>query len=337
MNRISADFAEKREYAAGERCPFRLGVLENKHAAIGFRLVLQLSQGYDLRMIPPVVNLFEYADFRRFLSDYQAKRQEEDATYTRARLCKNLGLPNTRSYFNDIVKGSKPLTKNYVERFVRSFRMDEDEKRYFRILVDFGQTEDAVDRDLLFDQLIALNRTPRKFVDPEQYEYYRHWHHTAVFSVLDVHDFRGDFQDLAKRVYPAITPGQARESIGLLERLGLIQRREDGAWKATDRTLDAGPYVKDALVKQYQLQCLDLAKRTMLLANGPKGTNNFSTVTLSVSADGFLKIEKELQKFKSRVRAIAHKELVPADRVYQLNIQYFPQSNLELAGQGRYA
>jgi uncharacterized protein (TIGR02147 family) len=281
-------------------------------------------------MNPQPVNLFEYADFRKFLDEYQLKRQETEPLYTRARVCQDLGLPNTRSYFNDIVKGTKPLTRTYVDRFVQAFRMDHEEELYFRTLVDFNQSMNDKDRELLFDKLVALNRTPKKFVNADQYEYYKRWYHSAVFSVLDIFDFAGDFQDLAKRLYPPITPAQARESVGLLHKLGLIKKSPAGVWKATDKTLDTGKYIKSELIKQYQLQCMDLAKRTMLMAPEATGAQNFSTVTLSISKDAFRLIEQKLQKFKAEVRAIAHRETIPADRVYQLNIQYFPQSNPEM-------
>lgn len=280
-------------------------------------------------MNPSVSNLFEFADFRKFLGDYQEKRQARDKTFTRSQFCKDLGLPNTRSYFNDIVSGGKVLSKTYVERFIQVLRMDEDEGQYFRILVDFNQSIHDKERELLFDQLISLNRTPKKFVDPGEYEFYKHWYHTVIFALLDVHPFSDDYPGLAKRVYPSISPGQAQASIALLEKLGLIRKNDKGYWKATAKTLDAGRYVKSEIIKQYQLQCLELAKKNLLLDQ--KGGKNFSTVTLSISKNACALIEKKLQKFKSEVRAIAHKETDPADRIYQLNIQYFPQSNLEMA------
>jgi uncharacterized protein (TIGR02147 family) len=277
---------------------------------------------------PHIINLFEYADFRKFLEDYQLKRQAEDRTFTRSRFCRELGNPNSRSYFNDIVKGNKVLSGSYAERFARVMRLDEEEAQYFRVLVDFNQAAYDVERELLFDQLVALNRTPRKFVDPDQYAFFRRWHYSAVLSILDIHDFRGDVADLAKRVQPVITPAQARESIALLAKLGLIQRRADGVWKASDKTLDAGGYVQDELLKQFQLQCMELAKKSLIRQN-PKSTRSFSTVTVSVSGPASDLIEKKLQKFKAEVRAIAHKDDLPADRVYHLNLHYFPQSNLE--------
>jgi uncharacterized protein (TIGR02147 family) len=278
-------------------------------------------------MNPKISDLYEFADFRKFLEDYQARRQAFDKTFTRSRFCRELGLPNTRSYFIDVVSGRRPLSSYTVNRFIQVMRMDDDEAQYFRILVDFNQSTHDKERELLFDQLVALNRTPRKFVDPDQYEFYKHWYHTAVFSLLELHDSTGNPRDLAKRVYPPITPGQAQESIRLLERLGMIRKNAKGIWKATSKTVDSGRMVQSELVKQYQLQCLELAKSTMLMGRQDDGLKNFSTVTLSLSEGACRLIASRIRRFRSEMQAIAHKDAEPADRVYQLNIQYFPQSN----------
>jgi uncharacterized protein (TIGR02147 family) len=238
-------------------------------------------------------------------------------------------VPNTRSYFNDILRGYRPLSKTYVERFVEVMALDEGERLYFLTLVEFGQCTDEKERELLFDQLIALNRTPSRFVEPDKYAFYKKWYHNAVYFLLQTFAFRGDLEDLARRASPPITARQAQSSIELLEKLDMIQRNERGAWTVTDRTIDAGPYVREELVRRYQLQSLDLARDAMLNQPMRRGTHNFSTITLSVSGKAARLIEKKLQKFKAEARAIAHKDELPADRVYQLNLQYFPHSNLE--------
>lgn len=275
-------------------------------------------------MSPPVLSIFDFADFRKFLEEYQTRRQTMDKSFTRSRFCRDLGLPNTRSFFNDIIKGTRPLSKTYVERFVRALNMSENEAQYFRVLVDFNQSEIPRERELLFDQLVSLNSTPTRLISPEEYEFYRHWHHTTIFSLLDVLEFTDDYAGLARRIFPAISAAEARESIALLKKLGLIRKTAEGVWKPTSKTLDTGSYVKSELVRQYQLQCLELSKRAMLLET--RAPRNFSTVTLSISKAASELIEKKLQKFKSEARSIAHRESAPADRVYQLNIQYFPQA-----------
>ncbi len=275
-------------------------------------------------MAPQVISVFDFVDFRMFLKEYQARRQATDKSFTRSFFCRELGLPNTRSFFNDIVKGTRPLSKTYVERFVVALNMSGNEAQYFRVLVEFNQSDIPHERELLFDQLISLNSTPTRLVSPDEYEFYRHWHHTTVFSLLDVLDFRDDYAGLAKRIFPPVSAAEARASVTLLKKLGLIHKRDDGVWKPTTKTLDTGPYVKNELVQQYQLQCLELSKRAMLRET--RAPRNFSTVTLSVSREAVALIERKLRKFKAEARAIAHRETAPADRVYQLNIQYFPQA-----------
>jgi len=280
-------------------------------------------------MSPKYSSVFDYADFRKYLREYQARRQAEDKSFTRSRFCWDLGLPNTRSFFNDIIKGARPLTKTYVERFILTIGMGENEAQYFRVLVDFNQSDIPRERELLFDQLVSLNSTPTRFVSQDEYEFYRHWHHTTIFSLLDVIDFADDYAGLAKRIFPPVTAAEARESVALLRKLGLVSLTPDGFWKPTAKTLDTGSYVKSELVQQYQLQCMEISKRAMLMDH--RVPRNFSTVTLGISKAGSALIEKKLQKFKSEVRSIAHREAASPDRVYQLNIQFFPQSLPESA------
>src|SRR5947208_3140515 len=124
-------------------------------------------------------NIFEHADFRKFLLEYQTNRHAVDKRFSRLGICKMLGLPNTRSFFTDVLNG-RQVSKNYAERFVKVLELDKDEAQYFRVLVQFNQAENENERELLFDQLISLNRTPKKFIDADAYAYFKEWHHGAV-------------------------------------------------------------------------------------------------------------------------------------------------------------
>ena len=61
------------------------------------------------------VNIFEFTKFRKFLAEYQERRQAAEPSFSRTEFCNLLGLPNTRSYFNDVVQG-KRVTDNMRER-----------------------------------------------------------------------------------------------------------------------------------------------------------------------------------------------------------------------------
>jgi uncharacterized protein (TIGR02147 family) len=269
-------------------------------------------------------NIYEYADFRKYLEEYQLRRQAADKGFSRIGICRLLGLPNTRSYFTSVLKG-KPVSRTFVDRFIQVLELDKEEAQYFRVLVQFNQAESEGERELLFDQLIALNRTPKKFIDEKSYAYYKDWVHSAVRAMLDVVDVKDNPDVLARRLVPAVSVKKARESLALLADLGLIARNESGCWKATDRSITAGAYVRHELVKQYQLQSFELGKRAVYASSGRP--QNMSTLTLSMSARMRDKLFLKLQKFKAEVRSMVHKDGDPAVCLYQLNVQLFPQSD----------
>jgi uncharacterized protein (TIGR02147 family) len=266
-------------------------------------------------------NVYNYLDFRKYLEDYQAARQATDKSFTKAFVCAKMGMPNNRGYFQNVIAGRKEVTKTFIERFIWVLELDEDESQYFRVLVQFNQSTIERERSLLFDQLIALNHTPQSVVDPAAYDYYKKWYPSAIRALLDVDDFKDDHAALARRLAPPITAKEAREAMELLRKLGLITPDAHGFWKPTDKVLNAGPYVQSELIKRYQLECLELAKKVVLIRTGEK--KNISTMTLSMSKDIRDKIEQKLQKFKSEVNAMVHKDDKRAECVYQLNLQFF--------------
>ena len=64
-----------------------------------------------------VIDIFQFTHFRKYLDEYQAARVVSDPDFTRAGACVLLGLPKTRSYYNDIVKGKK-LSARMIPKFV---------------------------------------------------------------------------------------------------------------------------------------------------------------------------------------------------------------------------
>jgi uncharacterized protein (TIGR02147 family) len=142
--------------------------------------------------------------------------------------------------------------------------------------------------------------------------------------MLDIYDFKDNYHDLAKKVFPEISVKQAKEAITLLQKLNLIAKNEDGFFKPTDKSIVTPDYVKDELVKQYQLSCLEMAKQS-LIKSGPL-PQTIATNIISVSEEAYKRIEKKIEKFRSEIRSLVHKDDKPATRVYQMDIVLFPNS-----------
>jgi uncharacterized protein (TIGR02147 family) len=267
-------------------------------------------------------SVYSYSDFRRFLADWQAARQAEDAAQHKSEMSKRLGLPRTRSYFTDVL-GGKRVTPVFLERFVDLLDLSRDESRFFRALVAYNQALTPEDRENAFDQLVALNRSPRTVIDPVAYRYYRHWWTGALRAVLAIEDHADDWGRLARAIRPEITPGQAREAVQLMAELGLLERR-DGFWKPTTMAISSGDHARGEMVLQLQMQQMELARLAVMTEfEHPK---DISTNTISISAEAFEAIRRRIASFRSEVRSIVHKDAHPVDRVYNLCLAMFPLS-----------
>ena len=267
-------------------------------------------------------SVYAYNDFRKFLGDWQSALQASDPSLHKSEISRRLGLPRTRSYFTDVL-GGKKVTAGFLERFVSVLGLSKEESRFFRAQVAFNQASTPVERETNFDQLVALNRSPRTLLQSMQYQYYRNWWTGALRAQLAIGDHGDDWTALAKTIRPEITPGQAKASVELMEQLGFVEKIE-GFWKPTAQALSTGDDVRDELVLQLQMQQFELARlAVMTKSNLPK---DVSTNTVSISSQAFEQVRRRIAAFRSEVRSIVHKDDQSADRVYNLCLAFFPLS-----------
>jgi uncharacterized protein (TIGR02147 family) len=269
----------------------------------------------------PIV--YAYNNFRRYLADYQTAREQDDKRFSKSEFSRRLGLPNTRSFFTDVL-GGKKVSHAFIERFITVLELSREEAQFFRVLVLFNQAEKSEERELYFEQLINLNKTPRRIIDPKHYTYYKNWYNSVVRAVLSIIDWKDDYSVLARKVFPNITVKQAKESIKLMVSLGLIEKDRGGFYKPTDKVITTNPCCRDDIILLYQNNCLETA-RLVILTN-KKQPQRVITKMVSVSEQGYKKIEKKVEQFNSAITSLVHKEDAAADRVYQLSLVLFPQS-----------
>jgi uncharacterized protein (TIGR02147 family) len=268
-------------------------------------------------------NIFGYSDFRAYLADFQKARQKTESRFTKSEFSRQLGLPQTRSYFFDVLRG-KRVTGSFVERFISVMMLKIEEAQYFRTLVMFNQAETPEERDLYFDHLIRLNRTPKRIMDSSTFDYYRQWHHGVIRALLAIYDFRGDFLALGKAVVPPLSVRTVKASITLLKKLNLIAPDSRGILKPTDQAIVAPDHFKDDLIRKLQSSLIDRA-RVALIEKRPQQV--IATNTLSISRPGAERIRKHIEKFRSELRAIIHKDENRPEQVFQFIVGFFPASN----------
>ena len=265
---------------------------------------------------PVQPSVYAYNNFRTFLADYQTLRQEHEEIFSKSEFSRLLDLPNTRSYFTDVLKGKK-VTGTFVERFIRVIGFSPDEARFFRTLVRFNQAETTGERELAFEQLIDLNKTPSRILDRKMLEYYSQWYHSVIRALLETDDFIDDYPRLGRKVRPVITAAQAKKAVELLLSLGLVRRNDDGIIKPAEKAIRAPENLHHELIRNYQLEVLSLAQKKLM--SGPAEVAFSLTNTISLSETGAVRLQRLLEKFRGQVRSLVHKDENKPDRVFQLS------------------
>jgi uncharacterized protein (TIGR02147 family) len=142
--------------------------------------------------------------------------------------------------------------------------------------------------------------------------------------------FKGHFAGLAVRLNPAISPAQAKSSVRLLEKLGMVVREKNGTYRATDQFVSSDGVTRAMAVRMFQKEMSVLAAEA--IERIPKDQRDISTLTLSTSAACLEAIRERLSEVRQEIMEMVKMD-GNAEEVYQLNFQVFPLThNLKMEG-----
>lgn len=272
-------------------------------------------------------HIYDYTDYRKFLKDYYTEARGRNRAFSYQVFSEKAGI-RSRGFLYNVVHGRRTLSNSHVFAVSQAMRLNRDESRYFENLVSLNQATTLKERNHFYERLCSIKAkgsSPWKpqIVRKEQFEFYSKLHYSVVRSLIDMHGFKGDYEQLARCVRPRITPKQARKAVELLKKQGFIKKQKNGSWKVVNRSIATEPEVVSLAVLNFHKEAGELALKA--LQELPGQQRNISGVTLGISNDTYGRICEEIRAFRSRMLQIAEAD-DNADRVYQLNFQLFPVS-----------
>ncbi|MGM0443704.1 MAG: TIGR02147 family protein [Fibrobacterota bacterium] len=270
-------------------------------------------------------DVFDYKDFRTYLADMYTFRRSSDKSFSKARICRELGLENSRSYFQDILNG-KFLSPYKLPLLMEIFELSRDEQKYFRVLVNYNQTFDAPDeREIYFEQLLSLKQLTGHEIDPRQFEYYLKWYNPVIRATLDIVDIREDeTPDLRRWIIPDIGLQEIRESITLLTDLELIYTNPEGYLKPSDKIIRTPKACRDEAILQFQNNALAQARQVLNTPTRAGMEMKTMTKMLSLSRPAMEQVYRAVKRFSNEVNTIVSDDENSPDRVYKMILTLFP-------------
>jgi|WetSurMetagenome_2_1015567.scaffolds.fasta_scaffold37564_2 uncharacterized protein (TIGR02147 family) len=270
-------------------------------------------------------SIFQYTSYRTFLRDYYKEKKSGEG-FTYRDFSKIAGM-NSSSWLLHLIKGTKNLSNESILKVSKALGLPASEAEYFELLVHFTQAKDNDTKDYFYRKMLACKKSLNMSrISEEQYDYYTKWYHPVVRSLVSKVEFHNDYVLLAARLVPRITAAEAKKSVALLVKLGLIKKDYSGKWMQADPILSTGDEVMSLNIVNYHKQVSRLAENAF--DRSSRDERDISALTLGVSSEAFNRIKARLQSFRKEIMEIA-KESDNPDRVFQLNLQFFPVSRQE--------
>ena len=268
--------------------------------------------------------IFEYSDYRLFLRDYLLDARSRGEVLTYEELGRRVGFAS-KGFVTQIIQGKCNIPRDKIRKFGLALGLAKKEQGYFELLVQFDQAKTHRTKNENFQKLVSRFRTRIRHIGPDKYDFYSAWYYSAIRSLLAYYPFNGDYKKLARQLTPAITPGQAKKAVELLERLSLVVKKEDGRYHLTDRILSTGDSVGSVALANFQQATMDLVKEA--LERFPKNERDSSTLTLGLSEEGFRAASKKIAALRKELLDIARFDR-KIDRVIQVNLHAFPLTKI---------
>ncbi len=267
-------------------------------------------------------NLFDYFDYREFLQDYYHFHKRRNSAYSYrlfARKAK-LGSPN---YLKLVVDGKRRITDRTLYQFARGLGLGRDEEKYFRELVMYQEVSDPDSKELHLRALLKYQEKQRAPVPlkAERMKFLLDWHHAVIRELVATKDFQEAPSWIAKRLGNKITEAQAKESIDLIAKLGMIRKNIDGKYEQSEPLLTTTDEVPSHVLRT--LHRTYLRKAVNSIFSVPMDKREMSGLMLAIPHHRLKEIKEEIKEFRKKVNRKYGTDK-HGDEVYFVGLYMYP-------------
>lgn len=259
-------------------------------------------------------------DYRVYLREYYAWKKSTVPLFSYQVFASKAGF-GSKSFLPHVMSGKRDLSRDSIYKIGQCVGFKGMEMAYFEDLVAFNQSKDLKQRAHFFSRLASHKQATRaRHIQENQFEYFSTWYHSTIRELVTYFDFGGDFAALANRVQPRITPKQAKESLALLLKLGLV-KKAGSLYQQSHSAITTGDELQSLTVHNFHVQSLRLAEAA--LDGVDQKDRDISCMVLGLSPGGFEAVKRRLQKVRKELAELANQD-TGTERVYHVSLNFFP-------------
>ena len=250
----------------------------------------------------------EPQDFRLYLQEEFMRRLKKNPQYSVRAFAGFLEVHS--GTLSQILSGIRPVGKRLFERMATKLNLDPLARQRFL------SEPKAKGSDVSFHSEQLTLDTFRMMSE---------WYHFALLEIVKLHGFQSDAKWMAKQL--GLTTPEVNMALERLQRLNLLERDEEGAWRVTSNNVStlANKFTNVALRK---LQKQILSKAIDALDEVDYSQRDQSSLTVAIRVDELEQVKEMITQLR---RAVNQKfeERTDLDAVYNLTIGFYPLTKVE--------
>lgn len=266
--------------------------------------------------------IFEYDDYREFLSDYFREQKRLRKTFSHRYFARIAGFTSP-SYFNSVIQGKANLTYKSLPKMLKGLGLGKKASEYFRVLVHMNQSSDPSEKQQHRMEIERIRRRTSLYrLEEKRAQYLSEWYNQVLREAAALADWGGDFSRLGKLLVPPVSASKAEAAVKLLCEMGLLRKTDDGRYLQTDAGLSVEG-LPPAMIKRARRRMaelgIDAAERL------PADERYVAHTTMTISRETYSKITEILNRARAEAIELALSDTRP-EIVYELMLQLFPLS-----------
>lgn len=306
--------------------------MESVNTAVNFKAARPSAQTPEVAQLS-TPQLSQYLDYRQYLKDYYDYRVKTDKSrrpYSYAVFSAAADIKSP-TYLKLIIEGKRNLSVEMAEKFGRALQFNKPEIEEFVKLVVFTQAQDAVDRNRHFVDLInvrLLRKMQTGVLAKETWEKLPNWVTWILFSLVDQKNVKFEPKEILKALGPIATEETLQLALKNLFDSGILRRNEaTGEVIKVKELATSAQEIPVDLIRKIQIDLLYLGLESMF--KDDPVDREIGALTLALTEEEFNQIKFEVRQLKKRIAKdiLAKRVSTKGDRLYQLNLQFFPLSN----------
>jgi len=266
-------------------------------------------------------SIFEFTDYHHFFKAYYQHCKATKRFFSFRYFAEHSGV--AASLLVAVINGQRRISSVIAKKYANGIGLSVRETDYLLALVDFERAKTHLQKNEAFSRIVRLRgQSKLKFLDADQYEYFSHWYHAAIREFIPLPFFREDPAWIAENLLPRITETQARRSMELLQRLGLVQRDAAGKLAVTTKAISSDYEIRSLSLRNFSSEMIDRAKEALDAV--PSELREISGLTMGISDECIDRIKQRIRMFKEEIVSMIVDDKNESRNVYQLNFQFFP-------------